>query len=201
MLLASTVAVSSLIQYPFSTAAYFCYVAPLAVLLVAQLLAAYPIPRSTIAIICAFALLFPLIRLRPFMERDGFSHTKLVPLQLARAGGLKVRADQAQDYEKLVRVIQQHVPPGSYIYVAPDDAQIYFLAEMRNPTRLTYSALDEPRGQTQRILQRLAAHDVRLVVIDSDLISSAPAELLEKLNSLFPDLTSVGQFQIRWRNN
>lgn len=198
-LLAGTVAVCSLIQYPFSTAAYFCYVAPLLVLLVAQLLTMYPVPRSTIAIICSFALLFPVIRLRPFMERDGFSHTNLVPLQLARSGGLRVRADQAQDYEQLVRIIQEHVPPGSYIYVAPDDAQIYFLAEMRNPTRLTYSSLDEPHGQTQRILQRLAAHDVRLVVIDTGLISSAPADLLEKLNLLFPRAASVGQFQIRWR--
>jgi hypothetical protein len=199
MLLAGTVAVCSLIQYPFSTAAYFCYVAPLLVLLVAQLLAVYPVSRSTIAIICAFAVLFPIIRLRPFMERDGFSHINLVPLQLARAGGLEVRADQAQDYEQLVRVIQQHVRPGSFIYVAPDDAQIYFLAEMRNPTRLTYSSLDEPRGQTQRILQGLAAHDVRLVVIDTALSSSAPADLLQELNSLFPDFASVGQFQVRWR--
>src|SRR5579864_949829 len=194
MLLAGTVAVCSLIQYPFSTAAYFCYVAPLLVLLVAELATRYPIPRSTIAIICAFALLFPIIRLRPFMERDGFSHINLIPLQLARAGGLKIRADQTRDYEQLVHVIQQHVRPGSFIYVAPDDAQIYFLAEMRNPTRLTYSSLDEPRGQTERILQRLAAHDVRLVVIDTGLISSAPADLLEKLNSLFPDFASVGQF-------
>lgn len=199
MLLASTVAVCSLIQYPFFTAAYFCYVAPLLVLVVAQLLAVYSIPRSTVAIICAFALLFPVIRLRPFMERDDFSHVKLVPLHLPRAGGLKVRADQAQDYEQLVRVIQQHVRPGSLIYVAPDDAQIYFLAEMRNPTRITYSSLDDPRGQTQRILQRLAARDVRLVVIDTGLISSVPADLRERLNSLFPHFTSVGPFQIRWR--
>src|SRR5579884_707646 len=199
MLLTSTLAVCSLIQYPFSNAAYFCYVAPLAVLLIAQLLATYPIARSTVWVICGFALLFPVVRLRPFMERDGFSHVKLVPLQLPRAGGLKIRADQARDYEELVRIIQQHVSPGSYIYVAPDDAQIYFLANMRNPSRIIYSSLDEPRGQAERILQRLAAHQVHLVVIDNSLISSAPSDLLPKINSLFPQFTSVGQFQIRWR--
>jgi hypothetical protein len=199
MLFASTVAVCSLIQYPFSTAAYFCYVAPLVVLLLAQLLAIYPIPRSTLAIVCAFALLFPVFRLRPLMERDGFSHANLIPLQLPRAGGLKIRADEARDYEQLVRMISQHVPAGSYIYVAPDDAQVYFLTGMRNPTRITYTSLDEPHGQTQRILERLAARDVHLVVIDTALISSAPPELVARLTLLFPQSGSAGRFQVRWR--
>ena len=201
MLLLTTVGVSSLMQYPFSSAAYFCYVAPLLVLATAGLLKRKPVPSSTLWIICGFALLFPVLRLRPLLERDGFSPFALARLELPRGGGLYVRSDQAREYEQLVRAIHEHAAPGSYIYAAPDDPQIYFLSGMRNPTRIMYILFDEPRGQTERVLQAIAEHDVRVVVIDNELAwySWVPSDLLPELNSRFPQFVSIGKFQVRWR--
>jgi hypothetical protein len=201
MLLVTTVGVSSLMQYPFSNAAYFCYVAPLLVLTTAGLLKRKPLTVSTLSIICGFALLFPVLRLRPLMERDRFSPIALARLELPRGGGLYVRSDQAREYEQLVHAIHEHAAPGSYIYAAPDDPQIYFLSGMRNPTSIMYSLFDEPRGQTERVLQAIAGHDVRVVVIDTELgwYSWVPSGLLPELNSKFPQFVSIGKFEVRWR--
>ncbi len=55
--------------------------------------------------------------------------------------GLRLNPAAVEPYRKLVALIQEEVPPGSPIAAFPSDAQLYFLADRRNPFRFYNSAM------------------------------------------------------------
>jgi hypothetical protein len=55
--------------------------------------------------------------------------------------GLRLNPASVEPYRKLVALIQKEVPPGSPIAAFPSDAQLYFLADRRNPFRFYNSAM------------------------------------------------------------
>jgi hypothetical protein len=64
-------------------------------------------------------------------------------LDLPRSGGLRVTADSAEMYQKLIPLIQRRAV-DRMIYAAPDCPEVYFLAGYKNPTSiLTLSTRDD----------------------------------------------------------
>jgi hypothetical protein len=205
-LLLSVTSLASLVEFPYSSPVYFCYVAPLAVL---SLLAVWqPAGRRVApvaAMLASFAFLFATIRSNwdPVVK---IGHTDIrtnsVPLALPRAG-LWVQPDDKVDYEGVIPLVQRHAGASAYVYATPDLPEISFLAGMHNPTRTLYDFFDDTTGRVPRIVHELAAHDVRVVVITSRPAFSprvSPA-LDSALTARYPASTTVGRFTVRWIPN
>jgi len=201
-LLVAAAALCSLIQFPYAAPVYFHYAAPL-VLLAAFAVASFCAPRPALAwALGAFYFLFAVaydsqmfIDLKhPLRYPDRLS----APLPGPRAGGTRVRAEEARQYEQLLPLIQAHAGAGDCIYAGPDAPEVYFLAGKRNPTRLTFDFLsDEPPAT---VVSAIEHHDVRVAVIRNDPeFSRLTPELRDFLVHAFPNSTSTGRFEVRWR--
>lgn len=205
MLLLCVVGVCSLVQFPFAAQIYFCYVAPLLALallgVVSQRVAA---ARFLLGSLLSFYLLFAALWVTPsFIYAMGYRYQpdpETRRLALQRAGGLRVTPSEAQEYERLIPLVQDHAA-GEYIYAAPDCPEVYFLSGLRNPTRNLFDFLDDPAGRTARILSTLETHHVKVVAILTQPAFSGPLEpdLRAALIERFPDSVSVGRFEVRWR--
>ena len=58
-------------------------------------------------------------------------------------GGLRVGAEEQDEYERLVAELRAHASSG-YMYATPDCPEVYFLSGLRNPTRTFFDFFDEP---------------------------------------------------------
>ncbi|HET6177604.1 MAG TPA: hypothetical protein VFE61_11770 [Candidatus Sulfotelmatobacter sp.] len=195
----------SLIQFPYTTSEYFCFVAPIAALTV--LAVAYSWARSSrvwsvgMLVVC---IVFMAVDCTPgwvwkmgveFAPDDQLAH-----IAVPRARGLRVDPASARTYEELGRVIDQHAS-GQYIYATPDAPEIYFLYGFRNPTRTLWDFLGTTEGRTEHVLATIDQHHVNLVVIRSNPFSSGPvpADLRAGLFQRYPNSAKVNHFDVRWR--
>ncbi len=109
-----------------------------------------------------------------------------------------------EQYERLIPLVQQHAA-GGYIYAAPDCPKVYFLSGLRNPTRTLFDFFDNAMGRTERILNAIEAHQVKVVVIRNDrrilrqFSPSLPPDLAGALQQRFPNSATVAWFEVRWR--
>jgi hypothetical protein len=205
MLLASITALTSLVQFPFSAQVYFCYVAPLAILTGAALMASLSRPpRFVIGALVIFYLCFAVFRVTPtFIYEMGKYYspdTQTERLSLPLAGGLRVDPREAGLYERLIPLVHEHAA-GQFIYAAPDCPEVYFLSGLQNPTRTLFDFLDDATDRTQRILTTLEDHHVRVVAIkQSPGFSNEMDPSLEKaLDERFPKSEDLDEFEVRWR--
>jgi hypothetical protein len=205
VLLLSVTAVWSLVQFPFSAPIYFCFVAPvLALTLLAFFSSFGRAPRFVLGVLLCFYLLFAVLRVTPgFLYHIGFDYradTQNMPLTLPRAGGLRVELDDALTYESLIPLMQGHAA-GKYTYAAPDCPEIYFLSGLKNPTRTLFDFFDDPGGRTERVLSAVERNRVNVIAISKKPSFSPPlaADLRVALNERFPHSTTVGRFEVRWR--
>jgi hypothetical protein len=209
-LLTSVAAVTSLIEYPYTAPIYFCYVAPLVALALVALLAARNGPgRFSMGMLAAFYLAFAV-----WLHTPGYFATLRLPpppekpaamrqLRLKRAGGIRVASAEASEYEALIAAVRAHAG-GPYIYAGVDCPEVYFLSGERNPTGTIWDFLDPDffsGSRTPRILETIADHDVKTVVLHNDPYFSGrePAELREALDARFPNSERVGDFEVRWK--
>ena len=206
MLAVSITATCTLIQLPFSAGIYFCYVAPLLAISLASIFAIPTrVSRPILGPLLAFYLAFAVFRVTPgFLYSMGYFYQpdpETTRLQLPRAGGLRVDAARAQEYEELIPVIRAHAGFSDYIYAAPDCPEVYFLAAKRNPTRTLFDFFDEPTDHVQRVLSAIDAHDVHVIALYSQPEFSPPisSDLATTLRERFPQSQQVGEFQVRWR--
>jgi hypothetical protein len=125
---------------------------------------------------------------------------QLHPLEIDRAGGIRVSAVDKVQYEALVKAVRR-VARGEYIYATPDCAEVYFLSGFRNPTRTSYDFFDDPAGRVDRIEQALDAHGVNAVVINNHPQYSAPPppELVAWLEARYLHSEEIGSFRLLWR--
>jgi len=203
-LLLSVTACCSLIQFPFFVPIYFCYVAPLAVLSCAAVLAsAYPARRFLVCAYC-IVLCYVLFEVTPgFLNAMGSYYaedTQTHELNLQRAGGLRVSPRSAEVYEDLGKVLRDHAR-GLYIYATPDCPEVYFLYGFRNPTRTLFDFFDDPAGRVERILRLVQSTGVNLIVLNrapqfSDPVSN---DLKLEFQREFPEHQTVGWFEVRWK--
>jgi 4-amino-4-deoxy-L-arabinose transferase-like glycosyltransferase len=204
LLLLAVSAVCTLIQFPYSAANYFCYVAPLVALAGVGLLPS--LPRLTPAVpaaLAAFYAAFAIARINGsplyLMGERYLAPIPSQPLALPR-GGIDVPNHMAPGYRALVTLLQRHAR-GGYTWASPDAPEIYFLSGLRNPTRSIFDFFDDPRQRTERVLGALDRHGVTAVALNRQPVFSAPfpPDLIAGLEQRYPYSTDVGPFHVRWR--
>src|SRR5262249_38833601 len=145
VLLALVTALFSIIQFPFAHLIYFGYVAPLAILLAANLLfRVLPSHRLLLGSLAAFLILFGILVLRTRLltvpaKRDYASAT----LGLSRTGPLKVSQSDAAEYRELIPFVKS-LAGDQQIIAGPDCPQVYFLTGIANPTPVLFDFLHDP---------------------------------------------------------
>jgi hypothetical protein len=210
-LLFTVTIVWTLVQFPRSPANYFYYVAPLAALsLLALFSARRPRDRVALGSLLVFYLVFAVWLHPPNFAEVRYVHRgtpmHLRPLALARAGGIRVPATLATEYETVTRLVLEHAR-GPYIYAGPDCPEVYFLSSKRSPTGTFVDPYLEsdffnPLARSRRLLSAIRKHGVTAVVLhvggwlDS---GPMPAALRAALESEFPLSRRVGDFDVRWK--
>ena len=124
---------------------------------------------------------------------------EMAPLKLER-GGVNVPPWYVDAYHELIPLLKAHAR-GGYTWASPDAPEVYFLADLRNPTRSLYEFFEDPSGYDQRTLALLDAHGVTAVVINR--LPSFSREISKGMNreilSRYPESRTIGPFEVRWR--
>jgi hypothetical protein len=123
----------------------------------------------------------------------------LVPLRLPRTG-IRVRVEDADRYESLIDTLVAHAR-GGVTYAGPDSPEVYFLAGLRNPTRLIFDFLEPDGRQPDSLLALVDRERMTAVVIRSNPEFSRPleAQVLQGFAERFPHQWTTGGFTVRWR--
>ena len=201
-LLATVVAFTSLIQYPYAFGTYFFYAAPLILLLMLEIGRRQPETRTARACLFAFLLLFAVLLLNGTNVRTfGVAYTpsdKTALLAPDRVN-LRVPVVQKHGYEAITELVRRQTSQPDDVWAGPDTPEIYFLTGKRNPGRSFYDFFDaDPEGD---LLRRTAEPGIRLLVINRRPEFSPPLSpaTLTVLAERFPNARDVGPMQIRWR--
>jgi hypothetical protein len=206
MLLAVTavLAVSTLIQFPWTDPTYFAYIAPLEILAASAALSIHrPIERGMVVVLVGFYLAYPVVWLTPRLMEDkgsrGLTHESNLGVLLPGVADLRI-VERRQEYEDLVRLVRAHAS-GDFIYASPDCPEVYYLAGFRNPTRTLFEFLDDPSGRTAPVLKLVDSLAINVVVINSmpNFSGPMPKPLEVALVAKYPHHSRVGQFTVRWR--
>ena len=213
----------SLSQFPFAAPIYFCFIAPLYLLLLQRMLtvgSGLPVAaskaassRATSSRACAWmvgglGLLLGLVYVNRFSMFDDPRAAFLDPpqhlLDVPRGGLLVSRQDQ-QTYRGLVAEIQQQCASEQTLLATPDCPEVYFLSERDNPTRTFLEFFEAPEaqpadsaGKFQQQLQRLQRLDVQVLVIHLAPRHSPPLddETIAQLAAQFARQVSIGNFLV-----
>lgn len=197
----SVAAFCSLVQFPYSFAIYFCYVAPLVLLSAVFLLrsidrdAEFPLAVAGMVFVAAFAIVW-LNTGRATTIGDRYQRRGNVA-RLAGRADLDVPPAHAAGYADLVKAIREHAR-SELIYAFPDCPEVYFLAGKRNPTRKFYDFFDAGR----RPLRTIEEKGIDVVVINALPEFSPPADplLVEELRRRFAEGRRIGPFEVRWKS-
>jgi hypothetical protein len=204
MLLLSASALLTLVQFPFSAPIYFCYVAPLVVLLGAALLTrvrpmAPAVPAAFLVFLIAFAVTRTNTSRLFGMGVVYLPFPRTTALGLPR-GGLEVPVQDAAMYRSAVELLQRHAR-GGFAWASPDSPEIYFLSGLSNPTRTLFDDFDDQAGRTARILGALQAHGVTAIVLNNSphFADGIPGDLMNAVVERYPYGSDIGKFQVRWQ--
>ena len=204
-LLAAVVAVAGLVQFPFAAPLYFCYVAPLIALLIFALVGSEPKPPWPVhAAMFVFALLFAVLWLNTgyvyALGRRFERYNPSLVLDLPRAGGIRVPAEDAAVYGPLIRLVQEK-SGGRPIFAGPDCLQVHFLSGL--PDTVSYGP-GSPRIPMQRvseIYRSLEKKGSRVVVMNfKSAIANFRPPVIARFEKLFPHSRVIGHFVVRWKD-
>ncbi len=196
---------ASLVQVPFAAPVYFFYSAPLLVLVGIGAVGLGPgVRQRWLQATLAGLLVFTVLRLNSgfsldlgFRFRPGVHSERLV---LQRAMGLRVSAEDKEDYEALVELVDS-LDPGPTIYAGPDSPEVYFLTGRINPTPTLYELLADDEGEGAADLMRaLESENVRLIVVRPVPLFSSPLDtgLITELERRYPSARQIGRFLVAW---
>jgi hypothetical protein len=204
-LLLSLMALCSLVQFPYSAPVYFCYIAPLVILVIAALVRPFSrVSRPLLAGLYVGFLAFVVFVVTPgFIYVMGFSHrpdVQTATMDIPRADSMRVDPASATTYDKLIPLIRAHAGSGE-IYCAPDCPEVYFLSGYANPTPDIYDFLDPRADQDQQVLHVLADSRIRVVILNDYSLLSPPLSdhLHQEIAKRFLGNMSVGNFEVLWR--
>lgn len=205
-LLLSALGMCSMIEFPYSSATYFCFIAPLLALAVLAFTSSRnPTPRLIPATLAVFYIAFMVSRVTPGMALDGMAYKYRPPwtseaFGFPRAGGLRTSTEEVDLYNRLLSFVRQKATNGA-LYAGPDTPEIYFLGGYTNPSRTIYDAFESYSGETARVLAAVDAAQPNVVVINRIPTISVPfpPELVEILDARYPQMKNFGKFQVRWR--
>ena len=205
-LLVCMTALCSLVQIPYAGSYYILYFAPLAILALLATVSSREGgagPRSAIAAL--FFLAFGVLRVNPgHISVVGAyappAEWPSVPLSIPRTGLLSSAA-MSHRYTEVVELLRDHSAPNGYTYAAPDCPEVYFLAQLQNPTRTLFDFLEDPKTRDARVLHSIESAHVTAVALNSTPLFSARIDtvLAAALRARFPDSAVVDNFVVRWR--
>ena len=203
-LLLATTALCSLNQFPYSGPFYFCYVAPLLVLVMgafAHLDDAQALPLALP--IAIFFLLFGLLLVGPAQAYvTQFLHPSYPQKRFSfdRAGGLYGGSSTVAVIERVTSEVTPRCA-GAPIYAGPNAAGLYFLTGCRNATPNIYEFVSGKDGEADSILNRIDAAGARVIVLNHEngMSGAPPIALVEGLIERFPEYEMIGHFEIRWK--
>ncbi len=206
-LLLCMTAMCSLVQIPYAGPDYILYFAPIAILALSAIVVARPAgagPRPVI--VGAFFFVFGVACVNPgrvtlwdgvLLPPEAWPRVRLaIPHTGLRSGALT-----ADGYERMVTLLRAHSAPDGFIYAAPDCPELYFLSQLRNPTRTLFDFFDDSAGHDARVLRAIDSLHVTAVAINERPQFSSPidAALSWALRARFPDSAVVYSFVVRWR--
>ena len=204
VLVSITAALCSLVQYPFATPIYFSYVVPLLFLALLAVIGSIPGRKQPVlSALVGFYLVYGALDLQPI--RLAGLGSPLHEEQLARLdtprGGLLVGAVQAAWYREALQLLRAHARSG-VIYAGPDAPEIYFLAELRNPTPAIFDFLVPDTQFHQDLAEDLDQVGISAVALKNGFFHSSPLEpdVLAAFERRFPSARQIGKdfFTIRW---
>jgi len=197
----SMLAWASLVQFPFGTPIYFCYVMPLAVVAaVAAADAMNCIRRPGVLPWTTLLLVFALFSMnRGYAGTIGIGHVAYppaVPLHIGPAH-LNVPRHQAVAYRRLVSLIDTHLQAGTLL-AGPDCPEVYFLTRRFNPSGVVFDFFSESAGIFDDFNRWPKAN---MIVINGQPAFSpvVKGSVLSELRAAFPHAEQVGPFEVRWR--
>jgi hypothetical protein len=203
-LLATTAAFVSLVQIPYATPTYFCYVAPMVILALLAIVYTQPHALRRVHVtVAAFFFLFAIVFVnRSYGWNLGVMYLPYHPtarLDVPR-GGLIVPDDDKRIYEEVVGLVQQHAAGGT-IYAGPDCPEVYFLSGFPNPSRALFEFLSPVREDEHWLTDLLARAPIRAAVVNTAPLFSPPLDsaALAVLERRFPSAVRVGRFVVRFK--
>jgi len=203
VLVGCVAAFCSLVQYPFAAQIYYAYSFPLLLLAILAVIREMPIVRKrAFQGLTGVYLVFGALYIAP-MKLPGLlgpvAHDDTAILELPRAGLRIARAD-AEDYPLAVQLLRTHASSG-VTYAGPDAPEVYFLAELRNPTPALFDYQVPDTLFHQHLLQRFDTLGVNAIALRRRVVHSPPLEpeIQDALVSKFPSAREIGRFTIRWR--
>ena len=196
--------VCCLAQYPYSTSLYFCYVAPLIVLLATAMYPHWPLPhRSAPALLVGFFIAFGIFRTNATrLASMGAWYQRPPPLERLAVdrGGVDVPVPDARSYRTLVAKVRARAH-GQYIWASPDAPEVYFLSGLRNPTRTLFEVFDAHPSSPEQVMHNLESHDVHVVVLGTPSFSPPiSSDMYARLFARYPHEEYVGTYLMRWRD-
>ena len=196
-------ALLSLVQFPYSNVAYFCYFATLAALLAACLISRFVRPpRIILTAVVAFYVFYAAIITNAHFMGDPDSDYASTPINLLRAGAIRVSKDDAVQYEELVPFIKS-VAGGKPILAGPDCPEVYFLSGLENPTPVFFDSISQPQ-EYNKLMQVLVDRSdfIKVAVINESPNFSYPQlkQLQELVYPRFPESRKIGRFTVYWRH-
>jgi hypothetical protein len=205
-LLLSALGMCSLIEFPYSSATYFCYIAPLLALLVLALNSSRnSVARLIPATLAVFFIVFMVLRVTPGMALDGMAYHYRPPwtsaaLGFPKAGGLRTGSDEVELYNHLLSLVGKKATNGA-LSAGPDTPEIYFLGGYTNPSRVIYDAFESYSGETARVLAAVDATQPNVIIINRIPTVSVPypPDLVSILDARYPQMQNIGKYQVRWR--
>ncbi len=194
----------ALIQFPFGAPVYFQYVLPLVVLTAVSFSS---VTRSIwgvlgVAVVVTY-LVVGVLYLQPGLRglwRDVTGGSGLAVPEVGR-GRIFIPATEAATYRRVTSLLRVHARGGATI-AGPDAPELYFLADVRNPTPMIYDFLTRTSVRDHDILAAIAQDRITAIVVNRSPPFSPRyhPSLLSRLEEDFPHHVSVGQYDVRWRS-
>jgi hypothetical protein len=204
-LLAAVVAITALVQFPFAAPFYFFYFAPLVALAIFALVGSEPRPpRLVHAAMFAFYLLFALLRTNTaYVFSIGNRFERYDPpavLDLPRAGGLRVTAEDARLYGSLIPLVQEK-SGGRPIYAGPFAQEVNFLSGLADGAPRGANSPRNPLERPEEFFRALQEKGTRVVVLNRapPRTRLRPA-LFTRFEELFPNSLEINRFVVRWKD-
>jgi hypothetical protein len=116
-------------------------------------------------------------------------------------GHIFIPATEAATYRRVTSLLRVHARGGATI-AGPDAPELYFLADLRNPTPMIYDFLTRTSVRDHDILGAIAQDGITAIVVNRSPPFSPRynPSLLTRLEEDFPHHVSVGQYDVRWRS-
>jgi len=124
---------------------------------------------------------------------------ELVPATTLPRTGLWIDPESLRVYTEVVQTIQAQTQPNDTIFVLPNDPELYFLAERRNPFRFWNSAVGVRNEQEAAVVMNvLSQQPPRIVVIDPQdrNNTSYSNAMITYVRSNYAHISTVSNFEI-----